>query len=104
MLKWDFTKRIGYCEFKYNGERQHWGIYQGNAFAIMCWENDTQYQVMTFWADEQHAKNCLGLAKGYDNIYADYEGLYFWLDGNYDVSYKIVKLLRKAKINFTLEY
>ena len=103
MLNWDFTKRIGYVDVERGSQKERWNIYQGNAFAIMCWENDTQYQLMTFWADEQHAKNCLGLTRGYSNLY-NYDKFEFYLDGNYDVCFKIAKLLKRAKVHFTLDY
>ena len=47
--------------------------YAGNAWMIETveWPNDT-YTVTSFWCDEQHMKNMLGLSKDHkDNCYAD---------------------------------
>jgi len=105
MLRWDFTKRIGYCDVEdLKGKKSRFNLYEGNAFMIMLWENDEKYELITFWADEQHAKNCLGLSKGYDNVYTTWKEMTFWLDGNYEVVYKIAKILKKANIHFTIDF
>lgn len=49
-------------------------LYQGNATLIMIHEytddNDKDmYELFSFFADKQHMKNCLGLAKGERNIF-----------------------------------
>lgn len=108
MYIWEWSKRIGYVDVK----SKNYGVcrlnlYQGNGYLIFINEDfpDNKYQVMTFWADEQHAKNCLGLTKGYDNIYTGiWDEMKFWLDGNYDHCFKIARLLKQAKINFILEF
>lgn len=50
-------------------------LYEGNAFLIFMneWEENGKgmYSLYTFFADETHAKRCLGLVKGYNNIFTD---------------------------------
>lgn len=50
-------------------------LYEGNALMIMVseWteEGSEKDKVWSFFADKEHAKNCLGLSKGHENIYAD---------------------------------
>jgi len=105
MLTWDFKKPIGRVDVTQKGNKATYNLYQGNAFMIMLWEDSKQYQLITFWADEKHAKNCLGLTKGYDNIYDGiYDEMTFHLDGNYDICYKIAALLKRARIRHTLTY
>lgn len=79
-LYWDFNKKVGEAvirktlpgcepkEFTIN-------LYQGNAFLIFIneyKENGTDmYNLYSFFCDEAHAKNCLGLAKDTSNIFDD---------------------------------
>lgn len=71
-LNWDFRKMAGCVILKQGGS---WNLYQGNAYLIMLREyvQDSQevYELVSFWADAQHMKNCLGLARGTNNIYDD---------------------------------
>ena len=72
MLVWSWDEKCG--ELKYGNYTSN--LYEGNALMIMIseWTNDEgidQYQVWGFFADKEHAKNCLGLSKGHENIYAD---------------------------------
>lgn len=52
-------------------------LYEGNAFLIMLneWTDEkcgsSMYSMYSFFVDEAHAKNCLGLVKGHTNIFAD---------------------------------
>lgn len=105
MIQWDFTKRIGQAIITDKLGRKHeYNIYQGNAYMIMLWENEEKYELVTFWADEQHAKNCLGLSNKYKESIYTWEDIYFYLDGNYEHSYKLAQLLRKAKIHHTIDF
>lgn len=66
-------------------------LYEGNAFLIFLneWNEDgvDKYSLYTFFADETHAKRCLGLTKGCNNIFTD----------GYD---KLLKIrINKAKSN-----
>lgn len=111
-LMWNFDKRIGIVELtdKQTEQKYEWSLYQGNAFAIMINEkigdNEDLYRVENFWADEEHAKRCLGLAKGFDNLLTDdvsYD-YKFILNAEYEHCLKIAKLLRKAGISFEMFY
>ena len=48
-------------------------LYEGNCFLIVLneWDEKEQhmYSLYTFFADLQHAKRCLGLEKGYENLW-----------------------------------
>lgn len=48
-------------------------IYNGNCMAVFLHEfvedGNEKYTFFGFFADKDHAKNCLGLSKGSDNIY-----------------------------------
>lgn len=50
-------------------------LYEGNAFLIMLseWkEGDSNlYSLYSFFADETHAKNCLGLTKNHSNMFEE---------------------------------
>lgn len=72
MLCWTWDSKCG--EMEYGNYTTN--LYEGNALMIMIseWTNDDgvdQYQVSGFFADKEHAKNCLGLSKGHENIYED---------------------------------
>lgn len=65
-LRWDFkTDKLGWYEDRQTKEleanNQFVRLYDGNALMIACWENDNNdnYWMHSFFADEKHAKNCL---------------------------------------------
>lgn len=74
-LNWKWSEKAGEMIFREaDGEELKISLYQGNALLIMLYEYEDEtgnemYNMWSFWADEQHAKNCLGLSKGTDNIY-----------------------------------
>lgn len=76
-LQWSFKERIGELTIEQRDEHGEWKdyeirLYEGNAYLIMLWENDKKntYSMYSFFADKDHAKRCLGLAKGYtENIF-----------------------------------
>ena len=72
MLVWSWSDKCG--ELKCG--KSTLNLYEGNALMILIseWTNDEgteQYTVWSFFGDKEHAKNCLGLSKGHENIYAD---------------------------------
>ena len=71
MLLWSWKDKCG--EMKMGDHSVN--LYEGNALMIMIseWteEGSEKYQVCGFFGDKEHAKNCLGLNKGHENIYAD---------------------------------
>ena len=74
-LHWQWSEKCGEMLFRENdGKEYTLSLYEGNAFLIMLYEykdetGEDYYNMVSFWVDEAHAKNCLGLSKGYDNIY-----------------------------------
>lgn len=77
-LYWDWKESVGDATFEVNNEREvRITLYEGNALLIMLQEyqedGEDMYNMFGFWVDKAHMKNCLGLAKGYDNSYdSDY--------------------------------
>lgn len=70
-LNWDFnTDKMGYILYK-DGTRKP--MYNGNAFVIINneWEENGEryYSLYNFYADETHAKRCLGLDSKYKDTY-----------------------------------
>lgn len=74
-IQWHWTDKIGEAVVQqtWNGETKEYtkNIYDGNCFMIFLneWEEDgvNKYSLFTFFADEKHAKRCLGLEKDYDS-------------------------------------
>ena len=81
-------------------------LYTGNCLMIEIHRNDNEYYLHSFFADEEHGKNCLGLNKGHENIYTagtDDEMVWEiwemkdkWQMQKVD---KLLKLLIKARMN-----
>lgn len=50
-------------------------LYNGNCMVVMLYEykdeqtGEDMYNLFSFFADKDHAKNCLGLSKGTNNIF-----------------------------------
>lgn len=74
-LNWSFKAKVGEAVIQQGDREYSLNLYQGNAFLIFLseWEEDGvgKYQLWSFFADKAHAKNCLGLSKGYDGIFDD---------------------------------
>ena len=82
MLTWDWSKKCGELtatQKREDGTEKDFvlSMYEGNAFLIVLHEfvddeGTERADLWSFWADEAHAKNCLGLNKkgGFtENIY-----------------------------------
>lgn len=98
-LRWDFKKdRIGTAIIEDGTELR---LYNGNAFIIALyeWEKEGKelYQLMWFFADEEHAKNCMGLSKDYEGCWKDFQIKKIELDVTKKETEKFLKLLCKAK-------
>ena len=93
-LTWTWEKKMGKCTMK-NGTELN--LYRGNAFMIAIWESDKDDTQQLAWVfvNKDHAKNCLGLTKGYDKI--EYEWDSFELDVTYKETEQFIQLLAKAK-------
>lgn len=67
-LRWDFKEKAGtVTEIQLGKEFTH-NFYEGNALMIALYEyteddGTKMYDLMWFFCDEAHAKNCLGLKK-----------------------------------------
>jgi hypothetical protein len=72
-LNWDWNKKIGTIDIFNYDEVRTYQLYQGNAFLIMLWEYEEDgkemWQMHNFFIDKEHAKNCLGITKDYNNIF-----------------------------------
>ena len=80
-LYWEWKDKCGEAIFESTeGQVYTMSLYKGNAFLIFINEykekdskgvEHNMYNLHSFFADEAHAKNCLGLTKGHDNIFVD---------------------------------
>lgn len=78
-LNWRWDDKIGEAtvEQTFNGETKTFtkSLYEGNAFLIFITEwkenEEDMYSLYSFFADEAHAKNCLGLTKNHNNIFTE---------------------------------
>lgn len=72
-LNWKWDQKVGTMEIKQGDRTFEMSLYQGNAFLIILHEYEEDgkqmYSLFSFFADKQHAKNCLGLSKGHENIF-----------------------------------
>lgn len=100
-LRWDWNDKMGECVYE-DGTTVN--LYQGNGLMIAIHEHeDDTYNLAWFFVDEAHAKNMLGLTKGYDNCMADAGIKTIRLNTNYKSVPKIVSLFAKAKMNIMIE-
>jgi len=110
-LYWDWKESVGDAIFEINNESEvRITLYEGNALLIMLQEyqedGEDMYNMFGFWVDKAHMKNCLGLAKGYDNSYdSDYIRLKkIRLNKTKSRNYKdIISALVKAFDNIEIE-
>ena len=69
-LNWNWEDKIGTIDIFNVDEVRTYSLYQGNAFLIMLWEYEENGKEMwsmhSFFVDKEHAKNMLGLSKGFD--------------------------------------
>lgn len=72
-LQWNFKKKAGTVTENRNGKEVTFNFYEGNALMIVTheYEKDGEgyYDMQWFFIGEDHAKNCLGLTKGHDNMF-----------------------------------
>lgn len=104
MLRWNFDDKIGEAVIRQGDREYTMNLYDGNAFLIFVDEyksidGNDMYSVWLFFADEQHAKNCLGLCKnGGGNIF-DEKNMLVKVRINkkeYRYTSKLVEMLIKA--------
>lgn len=76
-LQWQWDSKCGEAIFENKLQNKEFTInlYEGNAFLIFLNEykedGEDMYSVYSFFVDEAHAKNCLGLTKGNSNMFND---------------------------------
>lgn len=100
-IRWDFKKdRIGTA---ITTEDTELTLYTGNAFIIALTETETTYNLQWFFADEQHAKNCLGLNKEYKGCWKSFGIKKLILDVNFKETPKLISILCKAKAEIEIE-
>lgn len=85
-----------------NGKLFETELYDGNAMMIEIFRIGDEYYLHSFFCDKEHAKNCLGLTKGHDNIYSDCDDLSVELWGDKKSTIDLAVLFMKAGI--TVEY
>ena len=115
-LYWDWKDKVGEAIFESNvGQEYTINLYKGNAFLIFIneyketdekGEEHNMYNLYSFFCDEAHAKRCLGLVKGTDNIFSD--GFYRMKKirinkEKYSYTNKLVSMLVKAFDNLDIE-
>ena len=111
-LTWKWDSKMGEAIIHDESQDKDFvkNLYEGNAFLIIMseWTEGDQdlYSVYSFFADESHAKNCLGLTKNFKNIFEDGGIQLKKLRINKKKSHnwkKIVKLFSEAFDNLEIE-
>ena len=109
-LNWYWDDKVGEAEVFNYDKVVTYNLYQGNAFLIFIYEYKDEdgkdmYSLASFFADEAHAKRCLGLAKDCDNIFnTTYSKLLkVRINKKYSYTKKLVDMLIKAFDNITIE-
>ena len=95
-LNWTWKNVVGEIEREDNKPKIF--IYEGNAFLIFISETKEEYCLYNFFADERHAKNCLGLSKDYEGMAETFKNEKYILSSESKNCMKFVQLLSKAKI------
>ena len=105
MLNWQWSNKLGYLVTKDDNNGYKINLYGGNALMIAVWEwkeNDKDmYSLYTFFADKDHAKRCLGLAKGSDYIMDSIKEIHLY--GDDDRIWELAKLWYKAIQRYKLD-
>lgn len=72
-LHWNWNDKCGEVVLVQEEREFVISLYEGNAYLIFLREynedGNDMYEMFSFWVDKTHARKCLGLAKGHDNIY-----------------------------------
>ena len=101
-LTWEWSKVAGTITENNYGKYVTFNFYEGNALMIVMYEykddeGKDMYNLHWFFCDEAHAKNCLGLAKGKENMFepGQVKNITIYRDNCLQWE-KIVKLFTKA--------
>lgn len=73
-LRWDFNLKSGTVTEKIAGKEITFNWYEGNALMIVLDEftddkGTDRYNMRWFFIGDEHAKNCLGLSRGHENMF-----------------------------------
>ena len=104
-LNWNFNKPAGLWVITPDNKPSYTlHLYCGNAYLIVLSETKEEYNLVTFWCDKDHMKNCLGLSRGYHhNIHSDWEGSHIFLyEDNCPHARQIADALFRAFENITV--
>lgn len=106
-VQWLWKDKAGSVTFKgLDGTEYEATIYEGNCPFIALYEykqdGRDMYDMLMFFVDTEHAKSCLGLKKGSDNIYAG-QLTKLRINRYHRHFKKIVKWFSEAFDNFTIE-
>lgn len=103
-LIWDWDKKIGEIEVYDARANKDYilNLYEGNAMLIALYERIEggmrEYALHWYFADKEHARNCLGLNKGHVSIFDDGYLIALHLDNIAESRYwdKILEYFLKA--------
>lgn len=106
-VNWNWKNKMGsITTHNARGEKIKINLYQANCLGVLIYEftqdNKHMYEFVDWWQDLVHLKRCLGLAKGYDNLYTDFVKIR--LNIAYKDCIKIAELFAKANIKVILYY
>lgn len=116
-VNWYWKSKKGTLIYKYNMGKEannevmkfKVNIYGGNCLGALIYDykdentKEDMYTFYGFWNDETHLKRCLGLVKGYNNIYKD-DVVKVRLNTYYKDMCKIAPLFAKVGIKVELYY
>lgn len=100
-LTWKWSEPCGITYMKGTDEKYHYHrLWKGNAELIAMYpkfvDRHCEWNLTWFFCDIPHMKNCLGLSKGYKNIFEKDSFKSFILFYDRCNAYKIAELLQKA--------
>lgn len=104
-VNWNWNNKKGtlYCK-NHKGQKYKLSLYHANCLGAILYEykdsetDKSMYQFDSYWNDERHLMNCLGLTKAYKeqgDLYKD-SLIKIKLDINYKDNFKIAKLFAEA--------
>ena len=71
-IRWQWAEKAGEITFTQHGNEFTCSWYEGNALMIVLDEHpDDTYNLVWFFADFDHAKNCLGQGKDKETSFTD---------------------------------
>lgn len=110
-VNWNWKHKMGVITFKdeYTKERYDVNFYRANCLGALIYEYKEEatkkdmYIFKGFFNDITHLKRCLGLVKGYDNIYKEIITK-IKLNVFYEENFVIAKYFAKANFKVEIYY